>query len=154
MKWVQMIPPQTAKNLQLNIAMRIFGIGTLITINKSGIILGQVADNLIKIKHSKDMTAGDMKNAVMPLIQMCTDGFTFLAHGNNLLNQTRRNDITSVLPRHMSELGKKVPEDSDWLFGDNIASKINQVKAKQQALRSDGFKNSKILQGFSKNPKS
>ena len=32
-----------------------------------------------------------MKNAVMPLIQMCTDGLTFLAHGNNLLNQTRRN---------------------------------------------------------------
>ena len=61
------------------------------TINKGGIILGQVADSLIKIKHSKDMTASDMKNAVMPLIQMCTDGLTFLAHGNNLLNQTRRN---------------------------------------------------------------
>ena len=28
------------------------------TINKGSIILGQVADNLIKIKHSKDMTAG------------------------------------------------------------------------------------------------
>ena len=77
------------------------------TINKGGIILGQVADSLIKIKHNKDMTASDMKNAVIPLIQMCTDGLTFLAHGNNLLNQTRRNYITSVLPRHMSELVKK-----------------------------------------------
>ena len=77
------------------------------TINKGGIILGQVADSLIKIKHNKDMTASDMKNAVMPLIQMCTDGLIFLAHGNNLLNQTRRNYITSVLPRHMSELVKK-----------------------------------------------
>ena len=47
------------------------------TINKGGIILGQVANNLIKIKHSKHMAAGDMKNAVMPLIQMCTDGLTF-----------------------------------------------------------------------------
>ena len=111
-----------------------------------------MTDNLIKIKHSKDMNAGDMKNAVMPLIQMCTDGLTFLAHGNNLLNQTHRNYITSVLPCHMSELGKKVPEDSDWLFGDNIVSRVNQIKAKQQALRSDGFKNSKNLQGFSKNP--
>ena len=44
------------------------------TINNGGIILGQVADNLIKINHRKDMTAGDMKNAVMPLIQMCTVG--------------------------------------------------------------------------------
>ena len=122
------------------------------TINKGGIILGQVADSLIKIKHNKDMTASDMKNAVMPLIQMCTDGLTFLAHGNNLLNQTCRNYITSVLPRHMSELGKKVPEDSDWLFGDNVVSRINQIKAKQQALKSDGFKNSKNLQGFSKTP--
>ena len=120
------------------------------TINEGGIILGQVADSLIKTKHSKDMTAGDMKNAVMLLIQMCTDGLTFLAHSNNLLNQARRNYITSVLPRHMSELGKKVPEDSDWLFGDNIVSIINQIKTKQQALRSDGFKNSKNLQGFSK----
>ena len=50
---------------------------------------------------------------------MCTDGLT-LADGNNLLNQTRRNYTTSVLPPHMSELGKKVPEDSDWLFGGNI----------------------------------
>ena len=53
------------------------------------------------------MTAGNMKNAVMPLIQICTDDLTFLAHANNLLNQTRRNHITSLLPRHMSELGKK-----------------------------------------------
>ena len=89
------------------------------TINKAGMILGQVADSLIKIKHSRNMTASDKRNAVMPLIQMCTDGLTFLAHGNKLLNQTCRNYITSVLPRHMSEHGKKVPQDSDWLFGDN-----------------------------------
>ena len=88
----------------------------------------KVADSLIKIKHSKDMTASDMKNAVMPLIKMWTDGLTFLAHGNNLLNQTLSNYITSVSPRHMSELGKKVPHDSDWLFGDNIVSRINQIK--------------------------
>ena len=42
------------------------------------------------------MTANDMRNAVMPLIQMFTDRLTFLAHGNNLLNQTRRNYITSA----------------------------------------------------------
>ena len=33
------------------------------TINKGGIVLGQLEDNLIKIKHNKDMTAGDMKNS-------------------------------------------------------------------------------------------
>ena len=91
-----------------------------------------MASNLIKIKHN-NMIAGDMKNAVMLLIQMCKDGLTFLAHGNNLLNQTRRNYITSVLPHHMSELGKKVPEDFDWLFRDNILSRVNQIKTKKQA---------------------
>ena len=91
------------------------------TINKGGIVLGDVADNLIKIKHGKDMTAGEMKN------------------------QTHRNCITSILPPHMSELGKKEPEDFDWLFGNNVVSRINQIKAKQQALKSDGFKNSKNL---------
>ena len=101
-----------------------------------------MADSLIKIK-VKNMTASDMKNANMPLIQMYTDRITFLAHGNNLLNQNRRNYITSVLPAHMFELSKKVPEDSDWLFGDSIVSRINQIKAKQQAVRNDGFKNSK-----------
>ena len=53
---------------------------------------------------------------------------------------------------HNWTCGKKVPEDSDWLFGDNVVSRINQIKAKQQALKSDGFKNSKNLQGFSKSP--
>ena len=86
----------------------------------------------------------DVKNAVMHLIQMCTYGLTFLAHGNNLLNQTRWNYIISVLPRHMSELGKKVPEDSDWLFGDNIVSRINQIKARQQALTSMALRTQKI----------
>ena len=52
----------------------------------------------------------------------------------------------------MSKLGKKVPEDSDWLFGENVVSRINQIKAKQQALKSGEFKNSKNLQGFSKTP--
>ena len=85
----------------------------------------------------------DVKNAVMHLIQMCTYGLTFLAHGNNLLNQTRWNYIISVLPRHMSELGKKVPEDSDWLFGDNIVSRINQIKARQQALTSMALRTQK-----------
>ena len=33
------------------------------TINKGGIVLGQLEDNLMKIKHNKDMTAGDMKNS-------------------------------------------------------------------------------------------
>ena len=64
-----------------------------------------------------------------------------LAHGNNLLNQTRRNYITFILPWNMSKLSNKVPENSDWFFGDNIVSRINQIKAKQQALRSDEFKN-------------
>ena len=83
------------------------------TISNGNIILGQVADSLIKIKHNKDMTASDRKKAVMPLIQMCTNGLTFPARDNNFLNQILRNYITFVLPRHMSELGKKVPEDSD-----------------------------------------
>ena len=52
----------------------------------------------------------------------------------------------------MSELGKKVIEYSDWLFEDNIVSRINQIKAKQQGLRSDRFKKSKNLWGFSENP--
>ena len=53
----------------------------------------------------------------------------------------------------MSELGKKVIEYSDWLFEDNIVSRINQIKAKQQGLRSDRFKKSKNLWGFSETPK-
>ena len=41
----------------------------------------------------------------------------------------------------MSKLGKKEPEDSDWLFRDNVVSRINQIKAKQQGLKSIEFKN-------------
>ena len=73
--------PKTPKNVQVNNAMKKFGMSTFRknknvdlktqkvqkTINKGGIILGQVAYTLIKLKHSKDMTVGDMKNAVVPL---------------------------------------------------------------------------------------
>ena len=59
------------------------------TIKKGGIMLRQAVDKLIKIKYGKDMTAVEMKN------------------------QTHQNFITSILPPHMSELGKKVPDDSD-----------------------------------------
>ena len=51
------------RNLDLNTQM------VQKTINKGGIILGQVTNSLIKIKHSKDMTAVDKKNAVMLLIK-------------------------------------------------------------------------------------
>ena len=61
--------------------------------------------------------------------------------------------LTSALPRHTSELTKKVLKDSNWFFGDNIVSRVNKIKTKQQALRSDEFKNSKNLQGLSINPK-
>ena len=52
----------------------------------------------------------------------------------------------------MSEFDKKVPEDSDWLFGYNTVSRINQIIGKQQALTSDVFKNSKRLAGILQNP--
>ena len=64
-----------------------------------------------------------------------------LEHGNNLLNQMHRNYITFILPWNMSKLGNEVPENSDWFFGDNIVSRINQIKAIQQALRRNEFKN-------------
>ena len=78
-----MTHPKTAKNLQLNIAIRKSGMGTFRTNLKMWVlkhkrckkllikvakILGKVAENFTEIKHNKDMTAGDMKNAVMPLI--------------------------------------------------------------------------------------
>ena len=69
----------------------------------------------------------------MQLIQRFTEWLTFLAHVINLLNLTCRNYISSVLSHHMSELGKKVPEDSDQFFGDNTFSRINQIKGRQQA---------------------
>ena len=53
----------------------------------------------------------------------------------------------------MSELDKKVPEDSDWLFGYNTVSRINQIIGKQQALTSDVFKNSKRLAGILQKPR-
>ena len=48
---------------------------------------------------------------------------------------------------------KKLPEHSDWLFGDNAVSRINQIKAKQQALKSDVFKDSKRLAGILQKPR-
>ena len=79
------------------------------------------------LRQNKEMTTKDMRQAIIPLIQMCTDGLTFLEHDNSLLNQTRRNYIASVLLPYMSDLAKKVSEDCELLFGDSVISRINNI---------------------------
>lgn len=69
------------------------------------------------------MASKNMRQLIVPLVQMCTDWLTFLAHGNILLNQTRRIYIASVPPPHTSDFAKEIPEDYKLFFEDNFISK-------------------------------
>lgn len=94
------------------------------------------------------MTSKNMRQLIAPLIQMCADKLTFLAHDNILLNQTHRIYTASVLLPYMPDLVTKVLEDYELFFGENFISKINDIKANQQALQDykSRFKTSLILE--------
>ena len=75
-----------------------------------------------------------MRQAIVPLIQMCTDGLTFLANGNSLLNQIRMNYIASVLSSPMSGFAMKVPRDSELLFREKTCQQVLQEQQQQKPI--------------------
>ena len=61
---------------------------------------------------------------------------TFLGHASQEANSIRRTNIAMSLPKDFS-LVKDVPIPSEWLFGDNIDARINNIKAQQKTFKVD-----------------
>ena len=62
---------------------------------------------------------------------------TFLGHANQKADSLRRTNIVMSLPKNLYSLAKDVPVTSEWLFGDDINSRINDIKTQQRAVKVD-----------------
>ena len=68
---------------------------------------------------------------------------TFLGHANQKADSLRRTNIVlpkrtnMSLPKNLYSLAKDVPVTSEWLFGDDINSRINDIKTQQRAFKVD-----------------
>ena len=102
---------------------------------KSAIIFTQLADKLVNLRHNRDLSQKEVRMALSPLINMCSEGLTFLSHSNQLMDQNRRNYLTSALPADIAPLAKDVPDNSDLLFGDNLITRISNIKTSHKALQ-------------------
>ena len=62
---------------------------------------------------------------------------TFLGHANQEADSIRRINIAMSLPKDLYPLAKGVPRASEWLFGDDINTRINNIEAQQKAFKVD-----------------
>ena len=62
---------------------------------------------------------------------------TFLSHANLEADSIRRANVAMSLPKDLFPLAKNMPIPSEWLFGDDINARINNIKAQQKAFKID-----------------
>ena len=62
---------------------------------------------------------------------------TFLVYANQEADSIRRTNIPMSLPKDLYPLSKDVPIPSEWLLGDGINARINNIKAQQKAFKVD-----------------
>ena len=62
---------------------------------------------------------------------------TFLSHANLEADSIRRANVAMSLPKDLFPLAKDMPIPSEWLFGDDINARINNIKAQQKAFKID-----------------
>ena len=62
---------------------------------------------------------------------------TFLGHANQEAHSIRRTNIAMSLPKDSYPQAKDVPIPSEWLFGDDINARINNIKAQQKTFKVD-----------------
>ena len=104
---------------------------------KGTIAITQLTSDLVKLKNSREVTAKDIRKSIIPVIQTCTEAMTFLGHANQEADSIRRTNIAISLPKDLYPLAKDVPIPSEWLFGDDINTSINNIKAQQKAVKVD-----------------
>ena len=97
----------------------------------------QVTSDLVKLKNNGELTVKDIRKAITPVIKTCTEAMTFVGHANQEADSIRRTNIAMPLPKDLYPLAKGVPIPSEWLFGDDINARINNIKAQQKAFKVD-----------------
>ena len=82
-------------------------------------------------------TTSDLVKLIIFVMKTCTETITFLGHANQEAGSIRRTSIAMSLPKYLYLLAKNVPIPSEWIFGDDINTRINNIKAQQKAFKVD-----------------
>ena len=104
---------------------------------KGTIAITQLTSDLVKLKNSREVTAKDIRKLIIPVIKTCTEAMTFLGHANQEADSIRRTNIAISLRKDLYPLANDVPIPSEWFFGDDINTRINNIKAQQKAVKVD-----------------
>ena len=104
---------------------------------KGIIAITQVTSDLVNLKNNRELTAKGIRKSITPVIKTCTEAMTFLGHANQEANSIRRTKIAMSLPNELYPLTKDVAIPSEWLLGDEINARINNIKAQQKAFEVD-----------------
>ena len=73
-------------------------------------------------------TTSDLVKLIIFVMKTCTETITFLGHANQEAGSIRRTSIAMSLPKYLYLLAKNVPILSEWIFGDDINTRINNIK--------------------------
>ena len=76
------------------------------------------------------MKQDQSKELVSPLI----DGLALLRKAITDMNQFRRNNLKPRLPEKLKPLAENVTGESQWLFGDDLSKRINEINNMNSAL--------------------
>ena len=90
-------------------------------------IISKVTDTLIKLKNNKNLSLNNLRNSIGPMVHDCTDSLALLSHVSSSLEQTHRDNIAYCLDNQYHALGKNVPSESEFLFGDDLPKRIMNV---------------------------
>ena len=102
-----------------------------------GIAITQVPSDLVKLKNNRELAAKDIWKLIIPVSKTCTEALLFLGYANQGADSMRRTNIATSLPNELYPLAKDVPIPSEWLFGDDINARINNIKTQQKAFKVD-----------------
>ena len=80
------------------------------------------------------MSVKDIRKSTTPVIKTCTEVTTFLGHANQQVDSIRRTNIAMSLPKDLYPLAKYLSMPSEWIFGEAINAKINNIKNQQKAF--------------------
>ena len=104
---------------------------------KGTIAIIQVTSDLVKLKNNRELTAKVIRKPIIPVIKTRTEAITFLGRANQEADCIRRTNIVMLLPKELYPLAKDVPIPLEWLFGDDINARINNIRAQQKAFQVD-----------------
>ena len=101
---------------------------------------------MLEIKNSKNVSSNTLSKSVSKMVHDWTDSLVLRSHVNSDLVQNRRNRTACCLYNQYYALRKNVSADSEFLFGDDLTTRIINVTAyKKLFSTSKTFFQSKLL---------